>query len=51
MRMKHEGAVLRSDYECMTDQPTALWDVAGDSQRYDNFFCFENGPKSGGNTC
>ena len=22
MRMKHEGAVLRSDYECMTDQPT-----------------------------
>ena len=31
--------------------PNPLWDVAGDSQRYDNFFCFENGPKSEGNTC
>ena len=35
-----------------TDGPTdAQWDVAGDSQRYDNFSFLENEPKFEGNTC
>ena len=31
-------------------QPNAQWNVAGDSQRYDNFYILENGLKSEENT-